>query len=255
MNYSAKDLKRLKYQSRGVQRQCNDLCTRYLKKEFRSDKAKEFVRHGLCRRMMLMARCINRVFEILPPDSPDVPASAVVHDVTVHLQAFMFNTYGCLDNLAHIWVLEKNVKEESSGRAIRQGWVGLGSKNTTVWDSLPKAFTDYLLEIGDWYENIENFRHALAHRIPLYVPPGYLTDDKAVRYKDLQVRINDAVEQQDFELAEQLGYEQAALLSFHPIATHSFDENSKMLFFHAQMLSDFDTIREIASRLLPYFDR
>ena len=254
MSYSKKDLQWLEDQSRELQRQCNDLCSRYLKKEFRNDTAREFVRHGLCRRMLLMTRCVKKVFELLPPDCHDVPDSDAVHDVTVHLQAFVFNTYGCLDNLAHIWVLEKDVREES-GRAIRQEWVGLGSKNTTVWGSLPGAFTEYLLEIGDWYENIENFRHALAHRIPLYIPPGYLTDDKAERYKDLQVRINDAAVQRDFELADRLEHEQAALLSFHPIATHSFDENSKMLFFHVQMLSDFHTVREIASRLLPYFDR
>ena len=103
-------------------------------------------------------------------------------------------------------------------------------KQEAVWASLPEAFTDYLSEIAHWYENVENFRHALAHRIPLYIPPGYLTDKKAVEYNDIQMRINDAVRQRDFEAAERLEDEQAALLSFHPIATHSFDENSKMLY-------------------------
>ena len=145
--------------------------------------------------------------------------------------------------------------KEEDGRPIRREWVGLGNKNRAVWASLPEAFTDYLSEIGDWYENVENFRHALAHRIPLYIPPGYLTDEKAAEYNDIQMRINDAVCQRDFEAAERLEDEQAALLSFHQIATHSFDENSHMLYFHAQMLSDFHTVWEIASRLLPCFDR
>ena len=253
MSYSEEELQVLEDQFLGLQGKCNDLCSRYLEREFRNDKAREFVCHGLCRRMSLMTRCIEKVFEVLPPDCQEVPDSDVVHDVTVYLQAFVFNTYGCLDNMAQIWVLEKSVKEEN-GRPIRREWVGLGSKNKAVWASLPEAFTDYLSEIADWYENVENFRHALAHRIPLYIPPGYLTDEKATEYSDIQARINDAVRQRDFEAAERLEDEQAALLSFHPIATHSFEENSKMLYFHAQMLSDFHTVREIASRLLPCFD-
>lgn len=254
MSYSEEELQQLEDQFLGLQGKCNDLCSLYLEREFRNERAKEFVCHGLCRRMSLMARCIEKVFEVLPPDCQDVPDSDVIHDVTVHLQAFVFNTYGCLDNLAYIWVLENDVKEDN-GRLIRREWVGLGSKYKTVWDSLPKVFTDYLSEIADWYKDVENFRHALAHRIPLYIPPGYLTDEKALEYNDIQMRINDAVRRRDFEAAELLEDEQAALLSFHPIATHSFDENSKMLYFHAQMLSDFHTVREIASRLLPCFDR
>ena len=253
MSYSEEELQGLEEQFLGLQGKCNDLCSSYLEREFRNDQAKEFVCHGLCRRMSLMTRCIEKVFEVLPPDCQDVPDSDVIHDVTVHLQAFVFNTYGCLDNLAHIWILENNVKEEN-GRPIRREWVGLGRKNKAVWASLPEVFTDYLLEIGDWYDNVENFRHALAHRIPLYIPPGYLTDEKAAEYNDIQIGINDAVGERDFEAAERLEHEQAALLSFHPIATHSFDENSKMLYFHAQMLSDFHTVREIACRLLPSFD-
>ena len=81
--------------------------------------------------MSLMTRCIEKVFEVLAPDCQDMPDSDVIHDVTVHLQAFVFNTYGCLDNLAYIWVLEKNVKEEND-RPIRREWVGLGSKNKAV---------------------------------------------------------------------------------------------------------------------------
>ena len=253
MSYSEEGLQVLEDQFLGLQGKCNDLCSQYLQKEFRNDKAKEFVCHGLCRRMMLMTRCIEKVFEVLPPDCQDVPDSEVIHDVTIHLHAFVFNTYGCLDNLAHIWVLENNVKE-NNGRPLRRAWVGLGRKNKALLDSLPKAFTDYMSEIRDWYENVENFRHALAHGIPLYIPPGYLTDDKAMQYNDIQMWINEAVRQRDFETVERLEDEQAAVLSFHPIATHSFDENPKMLFFHAQMLSDFHTVREIASRLLPYFD-
>ena len=143
MSYSEEGLQGLEEQFLGLQGRCNDLISSYLEMDFKNDRAKEFVRHGLCRRLSLMTRCIQKVFEVLPPDSQEVPDADLNHDVTVHLQAFVFNAYGCLDNLAHIWVLEKNVKKEN-GDPLPQFWVGLGSKNEAVLKSLPDSFTKYL---------------------------------------------------------------------------------------------------------------
>ena len=201
-----------------------------------------------------MTRCIVKVFEVLPPDSDDVPEADVLHDVTVQLQAFAFNTFGCLDNLAHIWVLEKDVKKKN-GDPLPLQWIGFGGDNKAVRESLPDTFVEYLSEIRHWYQNLENFRHALAHRIPLYIPPGFLAEDQVIEYSDIQARINKAVRQRDYGTADKLEDEQAALLSFHPIATHSFGENASIVYFHAQMLSDIGTVQEIASKLLPEFDR
>ena len=254
MGYSEAALRELEEQLLGLQGNCNELISSYLEREFQNNKAAEFVRHGLCRRLSLMARCIQKVFEVLPPASQAVPGTDEIHDVTVHLHAFVFNAYGCLDNLAHIWVLEKNVKGEN-GLPIRREWIGFGPGNMVVRASLPDSITDYLSTIENWYQNLENFRHALAHRIPLYVPPGYLTAEQAEEYNEIQMRINEAVGRGEYGAVDQLEDEQATLLSFHPIATHSFDENPKILFFHAQMLSDFHTIRQFATRLLPCLDR
>ena len=253
MIYSEKQLQELFDRSDGLQRQCNDVCEEYLQKNFTDPRAREFVRHGLCRRLILMTRCIQRVFEVLPPDHQEVRDPDVIHDVTVQLQAFVFNTYGCLDNLAHIWVLEKNVTDKSE-RRLRPAKVGLGRQNSEVWKSLPDEFTAYMSEISDWYKNVENFRHALAHRIPFYIPPGYLSGKGAAEYKNLQVSLNVALQRRNYDEVERLEDQQAALLSFYPVATHSFGEESKVLLFHRQMLSDFYTVRDIASKLLPHFD-
>ena len=254
MSYSEEDLAKLLDQYLGLEGRCNDVISSYLEREFANDRAKEFVQHGLCRRLRLMTRCIVKVFEMLPPDSDGAPKPDVLHDVTVHLQAFAFNTFGCLDNLAHIWVLEKDVKKKT-GDPLPLQWIGFGGDNKVVLESLSGRFVEYLSEIRDWYRNLENFRHALAHRIPLYIPPGFLTKDQMNKYNDIQAQINEAVRQRDYETADKLEDEQVGLLSFHPIATHSLGENSSIVNFHAQMLSDIGTVQEIASRLLPEFDR
>ncbi len=253
MSYSEDGLRELEGKFFELRGKSNDLILRYLERNYRNDKAQEFAQHGLCRRLRLMTRCIKKVFEILPPETREVPETDVIHDVTVHLQAFLFNAYGCLDNLAHIWVQEMNVKGED-GQLIRRSRIGFGDQNQEVLDSLPDTLTNFLSEIRDWRKNLESFRHALAHRIPLYIPPGYLIKEKEEEYHKLQRRINDAVRKLDFEMVDRLEEEQSALLSFHPIATHSFDEDPKIMFFHVQMLNDFHIVQEIASKLHSCFD-
>lgn len=133
--------------------------------------------------------------------------------------------------------------------------VGLGRKNKEVLDSLPKEFTDYLSEFREWFDFPEGFRHALAHRIPLYIPSGVVPNEKAEEYAGIQARINQAMRRHDFEMVVRLEEEQRDLLAFPVIATHSFGENGDILYFHAQMLSDFNTVREIGTRVLSCLDR
>ena len=253
MSYSEDGLQELEKKFLDLREKNNDLLLHFLERKYVNNKAREFVQHGLCRRLRLMIRCIEKVFEVLPPDTQDVPEEDVIHDVTVHLQAFLFNTYGCLDNLAHIWVWEMNVKGRD-GQPIRRERIGFGEQNREILDSLPETFTRYLSEVREWRKDLENFRHALAHRIPLYIPPGYLIEGKAEEYYKLQRQINEAACKLDFRTADQLEEEQSALLSFHPMATHSFDEGPKIMFFHPQMLNDFHIVQEIASKLLSCFD-
>lgn len=253
MSYSDEALAMLENRYLGLEGRCNNVISSYLAREFANERAREFVQHGLCRRLRLMTRCVVRVFEVLPPDFRDAPEADILHDVTVQLQAFAFNAFGCLDNLAHVWVLERGVRKRN-GDPLPSQWIGFGDDNREVRESLPDRFVEYLSETRDWYRNLENFRHALAHRIPLYIPPGFLTDTRASEYGDIQGQINDAVRRGDYRAADRLEDRQAALLSFHPIATHSFGENARIVYFHAQMLSDIDMVQEIASRLLPEFD-
>src|SRR5712671_1522714 len=86
------------------------------------------------------------------------------------IQAFTFNAFACLDNLAWIWVCEKKLTTEQ-GDPIPAGKVGLGKKCKLVRRSLPADIRKYLKSLDAWFDHLENFRHALAHRIPLYIPP------------------------------------------------------------------------------------
>ena len=196
-----------------------------------------------------MERCIHNVFQTLPPDDSDVPDAVNVIDGTINLQAFLFNTFGSIENLANIWVLEEGV-ERQDGKPLSPVNIGFGPKYKTVMASLPVEFRSHLTGIEAWLSYLRNFRHALAHRIPLYIPPSFVPDENADEYRGIEDRINDAIRQNKFDQVGILEEEQNTLVSFIPVTTHSFEERAGLVFFHGQMLEDFRRLEEVAGKML-----
>ena len=249
MQYSDEQLGQI-YEDYGeLRRKKSRLMETYVSKQFRDERAVEYARHGFCRRIQIMAHCIEGVFETLPPERADVPEDETVRDATVYLQAFVFNTFGSIDNLAHIWVSERQVKK-ADGTSLARTSIGFGKKCKRVMESLPEGFRDYLNEIESWWEYLRSFRDALAHRIPLYIPPSLVSHDKAEEYERKGVEILDAIRRREYEEAEALENAQNELISFLPVTTHSFEEQFRFVYFHCQMLADFNTVEEIAWRML-----
>jgi hypothetical protein len=148
-----------------------DLRERYLIRNYWNDRAKEHALHGFARRLGTLVRCIDRVFEILPPDREDIPSRDEVVDATINIQAFVLNIFGCLDNLAWIWVCETDVRSKD-GSELAPEEIGLGKGNKQVRRSFLPPFRSYLDSLESWFTHIKEFRDALAHRIPLYIPPS-----------------------------------------------------------------------------------
>jgi hypothetical protein len=90
---------------------------------------------------------------------------------------------------------------------------------------LPSALSDYLTRdaIASWHdEYLKNYRDALAHRIPLYIPPARFTDAEGVRHKELEQEIADCMQRGDWERLDRLQGEQDALGVACPMFIHSF---------------------------------
>ena len=64
------------------------------------------------------------VFTLLPPEWVDIPSSEERHDAEIHVQAFLFNTFAAIYNLAWIWVSEKNIRKPD-GSELAHRHVGL----------------------------------------------------------------------------------------------------------------------------------
>ena len=143
-------------------------------------KSSEQILHGFLRRLGTLERCIENVYTLYPPDRSAFPSPETCVDLAINLQSFVFNVFGCLDNLAWIWVIERSIRGKN-GKQLKESQIGF-SKDV-VKASFSKEFRSYVDGINEWFEYLENFRHALAHRIPLYVSPFFVTSDEAVPFQ------------------------------------------------------------------------
>jgi len=133
-------------------------------------------------------------------------------------------------------------------------WIGLGPKNDVVRGSLSKEFRDYLTTLDKWFEYLEDFRHALAHRIPLYIPPYVVPESDEAKYQDFESRKAAAYERKDFAQYDYLSAKQDQSGMLRPWILHSFSETDAPALFHFQMLADFNTIIELGERTLRDLD-
>jgi hypothetical protein len=253
MYFSNEALDELRRGHRQVAWKCQCLVWSYLSRNYRDSRAKEYAVHGFSRRLKTLARCIDNVFRILPPDRADLPSIDKLFDAMINIQAFVFNVFGSIDNLAWIWVQEKSVRKED-GSPIPNSWVGLSKDNTCVRSSLSTEFQEYLEGLDVWFDHLDNFRHALAHRIPLYIPPYSIPKDKEAVYRQLEDCIAEARKRVDFEECKRLKAKQEALATFVPEMRHSFEEESRPVSFHPQLLTDFLTIEKLAQKMLKELD-
>ncbi len=221
----------------------------YVVLNLQQPRAREFASQGFPRRVKTMARCIKNVFALIPPERHQLPTSDELSDATINIQSFIFNTYEAVDNLAWIWVSEKGQKR-GDGTSIPDAHVGLGRKNISVRQLLPATLQTYLATLDEWMDYLASLRHALAHRIPLYIPPYVIEDADAAAYDELAKKMSAAIKALDFAAYDALSAEQPTLGRFQPWISQSFAEGAKPVVFHPQLLADFNTVDELGRKVL-----
>ena len=226
----------------------NDLLLAYTYFPFTSPRAREYAQHGFSRRVGTLSKSIRNLYRIIPPETVEVPDRELLYDAQINIQACVANTYGCIDNLAWIWIYESGL-----GDAIPRNRVGFRKGNKEVRASLPPAIRDYLDSIDAWLEYLIEYRDAVAHRIPLYIPPGNVPKGVVGEYNALSQQMTDALNKLDSAGYDRLKDELEKLLVFQPVMTHSVTEATKHVYFHAQLLADFATVEELANKMLAEF--
>jgi hypothetical protein len=236
-----------------VRKRYEDLMILYSSRTFKDARAREFAAHGFPRRLKTLVRCIDNVFAIIPPDQEEFPTANELADCTINIQAFIFNAFASIDNLAWIWVQEKQLTR--NGKPLGKREVGLRKHNEIVRASFSPSFRDYLDNLENWFVEMGDFRDALAHRVPLYIPPYVVKESNGPAYNDLSRRMEEAFRCYDFDKHDALEAEQQRLGLFIPVMTHSFSEQVGSVCFHPQILADFATVEDLGSKFLDELNR
>jgi len=221
----------------------------FLQHEFTQARAKEFAHHGFVRRLNTLARCTLNAFNLISPDVEARPPKDTRNDAEINIQAAFFSAFGAVDNLAWVWITECAVRRPN-GDPLPENYVGLRKANKLVRESLPPELRLGVTRFDDWFEMLEGYRHALAHRIPLYIPPYTVDPRDAERYSQLERSMYAAVKSGEMEEAGRLRDEIKDLERFTPVIMHSIGEAAKPLAFHPQLLANFNTIEELGRLFL-----
>ncbi len=261
MNYNDDDLERIYDDFRTIKERRNLLIEKFVKHKCKDNRSSEYMTQGFSRRISTLARCIDNIFSYLPPENNNVPEDNLRKDAEINLQAFVFNVFGAIDNLAHICVFELDIRKPN-GNELPASWVGLDKSNRQVRKGLSEGFSTFLVGFDEWLDLQSNYRHALAHRIPLYIARYAVPTKAAEKYEELSQRItvmqkrmieNISNTEEFWRLAgerKELENAQLDLVHFRPTMIHSFTENAPEIIFHAQILADFRTVEEIAECFL-----
>ncbi len=212
------------------------------------DEAKEYLTHGVMRRMGIIKRSIENVFTIFPIERIKLLSMDELRDVDINLHAFYINIFGLLDNLAWVFIYEKQLTAEISKMSI-----GLYKKKMQKY--LTEEFRYYLNSerMKKWHtEYLKNYRDALSHRIPLYVPPKTLTPEQASQVEQIEKKIADCWDPLDLDMIEKLRREQHSIGDICFLIKHAFSEG-KSIVLHAQLIADFNTIEEIVKKYCEMF--
>jgi hypothetical protein len=243
--FTKEHLSRLRAKLQTIGPKTDRLVLKFVAHRFADDKAREYARQGFARRIQTLRRCIENVFRIVAPGAMKVPSKQRLHDAQINIQGAIANTYGCVDNLAWVWVHERGLRKQ-----IKPRQVGLRSHNTQVRASLPADLRAYLDTLEVWFEYLADYRHALAHRIPVYLPPGNVRPKDVDAYNDLERRMTAALNGLRPAEYERLLAEQSKLLVFQPVVGHSLSEMKAPYYFHPQLLADFLTVEELGEKML-----
>ena len=248
LNYTRETIQHLNEERPAVVRRLGALLITTLKEEHGTavEEAAEYLRFGVGRRLSVMKHCLNTVFDLFPPEQEKPLGAEQLNVVQISLQAFVINLSGIFDNFAWAFVLRHGLQlNELTDKKGAPDRVKIGMFNLATQAFLPSELVAWINDarMKTWQADyLKSYRDALAHRIPLYIPPSRFTEAEAKRFGEIQAREVELIRGHQFDELEKLRAERDALGTSYPVYLETPKGRKVML--HPQMLCDGLTVLE-----------
>lgn len=254
MVFNEYDVAKMKEALAGLVEKKDKITIRALTLKFENEKAREFMLNGFLRRFNLLNRCADNIFNIIPVDYVGTVDWNGKRDAEINIQASIFNVSGAIDNLAWVWVLEKGITDRK-GDILPAKEIGLRDRYKAVRSSLTDELRKTVESFDEWFSAIDDYRHSLAHRIPLYIPPFTINSKNIDEFQKIEIEKTNALVNYDIELYKKAEEKQERLGKFVPLIMHSFSEQAKPIVFHPQILANLATVDVLAHAVMDALER
>jgi hypothetical protein len=209
-----------------------------------NQKVKDYLNHGVGRRLNVIRLSIQKIYELFPPSQDEVLPKATIHEVQIYLQAFVINVSGIFENWAWAFVLRHDLLEKIGGM------FSVGMFRPETQQCLPASLKDYVTTEPRiaWHRYMKDYRDALAHRIPLYVPPSAITRKDVETYNQMEVRKQELYDARDWDELERVSDEQESLGRAYPVFLKEFSNRreGQPIWLHPQLNADGALVLEFA---------
>lgn len=178
---------------------------------------------GLIRRHQMLQRCRMWLRERCLEESGAGPLSPhALTDLNIHVNAYYVALCGALDNLAWTLTYELSLKEPIDELdKSTQRFVGAGG--TAFLAALAQSAGSIALRLYSakaWFSELRAFRDPAAHRLPLSVVSGVMTEADVAEHTRIGEESAKAFEAGDYDAGMELFHRQANLGKFEPWLEH-----------------------------------
>ena len=227
-----------------------------LRSKLTNDKAKDYLMQGVGRRLGILTRCIENIFRIFPINQADLLPREDLMDLGINLHAFIINVAGLFDNLGLVFAFEYALLGGPKDGRLQLRDIGMFKRN--MQKRLPDQLRTYLQSdhICAWYtEYSKIYRDAVAHRIPLYIPPSIIVGEARKLYLELEARLQDLdlSNRGNLQTYKDILEQQKRLGTASPVFVHSEREEGRPMYLHAQVIADYATVEEVTSKCCKYY--
>jgi hypothetical protein len=207
----------------------------------------DHMRHGLCRRLLLLQRSTALICDFTPPEREDPLSDDESADLNLHLNSIYVHIRGATDNIAWALALEHGVlgeaREDDPGFQRRVGLFGRSFKDglSNAHPGFAATLAGHLTALAE----LPQLRDPVAHRVPLYVVPAVLSEEQSRQHAELADQWNRAVAEGHLDKAREAMGAMGRLGVFRPMFAHSLREPLSPYHLHKRLGSDLGSLSSI----------